>query len=686
MTVRGSRLHIDWETRSAADLKKVGAAKYFAHPSTEPTALSMRLDDEPEFLWWIGQPFVMPVDISKHIHGGGIVVAHHMGFDRQAWNRFVSYPKLKIEQTDCTMARGRNMSLPASLALLGEALRISAPKDLVGHRLMMKLCKPRSVAEDGTITWWEDPDDFERQAEYCSRDTAAETLIDTMLPPLTPLERKTWILDQKINERGVKVDVARCERAIAIAEEAKAGFNARIEHLTGGAVKKVTQVKKLVEWLNGRGIPCDSIGKGETEDLVLFAEIVNDDAAAAAVETRREAAKASVSKYAAMVAWAGADHRMRGALEYCATLTRRWGGRGPQVQNFKRNDPDTDGQAIADCLDALGADCSTHEALQRLELMTGDPMDALSKSLRAMIIADEGKILRGGDFTNVESRLAAWIAGADWKLNAFRAYDVGEGPDIYKVTAAGILGKAVDDVAKKERQEYGKVPELACGYQGGVGAFQKMAAGLGVRISDARAADIVQEWRAANPEIVDAWYALGEGAVEAVENPGKRISVLRGLVSYRCTSGFLFCQLPSGGLIAYPSPKLVWEQRKDRKTGEPLFREKEGGTREAIIDRKLKYWAEDERGKLAPMDLYGGAQFAHVVSGTARDLLVYSMHAAEARGYELVLTIHDELLCEVDKGFGADDELQEIMETKPAWVPAEVPIAASTWSGPRYAK
>lgn len=679
--MKGSRLHFDVETRSACDLRKAGAAVYFAHPSTSVLCFCWRFDDGPVGKWFPGTDF--PLDVFQHVGRGGIVVGHNIGFDRQAWNACLQpIVKMKIEQTSCTMARARALSLPPSLAHLGEALKIPMPKDMEGHALMMKLCKPRSVAEDGTITWWGTPSEIHRLADYCARDVEAETLIDGVLPELSPAERATWILDQKLNERGVKVDVEAAKRAVAIAEVARGALDKRMKAVTGGAVPKTTQVAKLASWLNERGIKCESVGKGEMADLIMYTQVMDDADAEEALELRREAAKSSTAKYAAMVATAGADGRVRGALEYNVALSRRWGGRGMQPQNFPRT-MEEDDEIIAETLGALLGSFSIADAVERLQILIDSPMAGLSKTLRSMIIADLENVLIGGDFTNIEGRLAAWIAGAQWKLDAFTAYDRDVGPDLYKVMAAGILHKLIEDVSKKERQEYGKVPELACGYQGGVGAFQKMAAGLGIKIGNSVAAEIVQGWREANPEIVDAWYVLGDAAAKAVDNPGTKISVLQGRVSYLVTKGFLFCRLPSGGVIAYPNPHMKWEQRRNKATQELMWEDED--KKRPKMDRKLKYWAEDPTTKkFSPQDLYGGAQFAHVVSGTARDLMVEAMHRVEPH-YPLVLTVHDELLSEVPEGKANEEHYNELMEIPPDWAD-DLPLAATTWSGPRYVK
>jgi len=349
---------------------------------------------------------------------------------------------------------------------------------------------------------------------------------------------------------------------------------------------------------------------------------------------------------------------------------------------------------------------TAREIVDGLELLLGEDMvlDTLSKCLRAMIIAGPGKKLVGGDFSNIEGRVNAWMSGEQWKLDAFRAYDEGAGPDLYKVTAGSILGKPHDAVAKAERQAYGKVPELACGYQGSIGAFVTMAATYLIKPAEvariamqtvsqdalreaqlqyARATNtygldqdvwvgiklVVNGWRHAHPHIVQGWWDLQDAAIEAVGTPGAKVPVFGGKVQYLVANGFLFCALPSGRVIAYAAPRLKWSTNGERKR---RYVEFDG------LDSETKRWG--------PQSMYGGFQGENIVQAIARDVMVAAMFAAEKLGYRIVLTVHDELLCEVPDGdlFNAD-KLKEIMSRLPAWAHG-LPLAAAAWEDRRYVK
>lgn len=661
-------LHLDYETRSTVDLRKTGAYKYAEHPSTGVWCFSWKFDGEETRLWLEGDP--LPQRVVDHIAAGGKVVAHNAAFERIITNlvmRRHGFPELKIEQQDCTMARGLAMGLPGGLDQLGMAMRTPIQKDKEGSALMMRLCRPRRIEADGTIVWWDDPAKVQRLGAYCVTDTDTEVLVDQGLPLLTDSEQAVWRLDQKINDRGVAVDVALVERAIAVVTEAQRRADDEMWRLTDGEVKKCSEAARLVDWLNARGVPCESVAKGEMEELVVKAAMI-DAEAEAAVRLRRASAKSSTAKFKAMLNSVCADGRCRGTLQYHAAGTGRWGGRLIQPQNLPRiNDP----RAVDRTIELLGVwEIPPRGLVDALEMLVDNPLDALSQCLRAMLVAGPGKKFVGGDFSNIEGRIAAWMAGENWKVQAFRDFDAGTGPDLYKLAYAKSFGIAVDDVDKAGRQ-LGKVQELALQFQGGVGAFQTMAAGYGVRVTDERADELKVAWRDAHPQIVHGWWDLQDAAIEAVGCPGARIYVYGGKVAYLAANGFLFCQLPSKRVIAYAQPRLEWTETKFGKPKRQIVY--------MGVDSITKRWCEQR--------LYGGLQFNNCVQGTARDVMVESMHRAEAEGFEVVLTVHDELLTEAPQGslIHTADTLQECMATLPAWAQG-LPLAAAAWEDTRYVK
>ena len=653
--------HLDFETRSAVDLNKAGAYRYAMDPSTEVLCLSYRVGDGPIQRWSPGDP---PLQVAR-------MLAHNAAFERAIWNHTLGWPTLSPEMQDCTLARGVAVGLPASLEMLGQVLGAPVQKDKDGHRLMLKLCKPRKVHDDGRIEWWSDVSDLDRLAAYCDQDVRSECAVDERLPRLSGRERAVWELDQQINDRGFALDVSRVQAALSAVTEAKRRADRRMWRITEGKVGTCSQTGKLVGWIVGRGIPCASVAKGEIDEIVLLADLFDDPLVEDVIRLRRSAARSSTAKYKAMLDCVCPDGRVRGTLAYHGAHPGRWAGRLVQPQNFPRvDDPDA--------VEAALALLHRADAVDAIEAVVGPPMEVLSKCLRSMIVAPAGKKLIGGDFSNIEGRVNAWFAGEHWKLDAFRAYDAGEGPDLYRVMAGEILDKTPTDISKVERQTTGKVPELACGYQGGLKAFQKMAYTQDppVRVTDAEARSIVRLWRDRNPGIVASWSELQDAAIQAVEARGCIVPVLGDKVRYVADAKFLYCKLPSGRVIHYPSPSVSWKEKVVTIDDEEIVLRNRGVTFYGV-DSVTKRWG--------PQDLYGGMQCNHIVQGTARDLMVEAMFAVEKAGYPIVLTVHDELLCEVDEDFGSVEEFESLMGELPVWAEG-LPLVAQAWSDKRYVK
>lgn len=663
--------HIDFETRATVDLLKSGAYPYFEGPQTKILCLAYKLGAEPTRSWVPGQPDPQP--LLDHIASGGPVMAHNNAFDRTCWNAKTPahWPRLKLAQCDCTMARAASLGLPQSLAYLGDALKISLPKDADGHRLMMLMCKPNGYDQLGFPLWRDSPAMRADLTTYNRRDVDAEHEISHHLPPLSARERRVWLLDQEINDRGVLVDLPLVRRAAAVVEEAKGRADKAMWKLTDGAVKKVTEAKRIVDWVNAKGLPCESIAEGEFEGLLVGAELFDEPVVADVVRLRQASAKAF--KFPAMIAHACADGRVRGSLAYHGAFNGRWAGRGIQPQNFKRIEDEDDEAVVKIALTVLTTCKSAADGVDLLEMLVDSPLDALSICSRPMLCAAPGKKLVGGDFSNIEGRIAAWLAGETWKLQAFRDYDAGTGPDLYRVMASRILEKSVDRIDKPDRQLWGKVPELACGYQGGFAAFQRMGAKYGVRLPESKVMPIVRGWREGNPRIVAAWGELQEAALNAVSAPGCVVTALGGRISYVVANGFLFCKLPVGRVIAYVSPTIEWKTKEVTIDGELVEVRRYG----------VSYWGEKKGWR--KLDLYGGAQFAHVVSGTARDVLVDAMFRVTDAGYPIVLTVHDEILAETPLGFGSAAEVERLMATSEPWLDG-LPVSVKVWEGPRYDK
>lgn len=313
------------------------------------------------------------------------------------------------------------------------------------------------------------------------------------------------------------------------------------------------------------------------------------------------------------------------------------------------------------------------------------PLGILSSCLRGMLCAAPGNDLMAADFASIEGRGLPWLAGEDWKVDAFRAFDAGLGPEIYKLGASEILEKPIADITADERQTYGKVPELACGYQGGVGAFQQMAKTYLVKVPNDVAEFAKNRWREKHPKIVTYWRDLEDAAFGAVTNPARAFVVgpVGRQVAYKVSGSFLWCRLPSGRVLCYPYPRIMpkempWGAVRDVVTYMTVPNDEQFRKKQVIEDPvNTKAWAR--------VSTYGGKLAENVTQAICRDLLVYAIRQAEAAGYPVVLHVHDEVVAEVPKGFGDLKEFESICGRAPKWA-AGLPVVAKGWRGERYRK
>lgn len=641
---------LDCETRSALDLKKSGAYRYAQHDSTDVWcfASSAAADDEPA-LW-------VPGDAVPEWAGDDEVMlrAWNAPFERAIWDNILvpryGFPRVRLDRWICTAAEARAMGLPGKLEHAAKALRLGVLKDEVGHRLMMRMAKPRKII-DGYYTWWDDAERRHRLYEYCRQDVRTERAIKACVRRLSASERQVWLLDQQINDRGVGFDRELAVAANAMAARVDTEMSGVLRDLTDGVVTSTTDDGGLRRFLD-----VDSVAKDKVEaELGRYAEGTPQH------ETLRvwqDVRKSSVAKYASMLECACEDDRIRGTILYHGAGTGRFAGRLIQPQNFPSR-----GVIEHDVVEALvplvraGND-------EGVELIGGPRMQVLSSMLRATLQAREGHQLYSADYANIEGRVIAWLAGEEWRLRAFREYDAGTGPDLYVLSYSRAFNVPIEMVTKPQRQ-IGKVMELALGYQGGVGAFQMMARGYGVEIEDARADELKAAWRTASPAIVKWWWALEAAAVEAIKT-GR--GEARGVV-FRREGEWLSCELPSGRKLWYSRPTVQvgytpWGKEKD----------------EAWV------WGQDSYTKQwTRYNLYGGLLAENVVQAVARDIMCGGMLRLERAGYPIVLTVHDEIVCETPAGFGSMDEFLGLMTRLATWA-SGLPVTASGWSGRRYRK
>jgi len=747
-------LILDVETRSCLPLKKVGAHRYSLDNSTQCFIACYGQHSKDIKRW---RPLVEPppYDLVTHIADGGKVVAHNAQFERVIWNNTIRrdypfLPPMTIEQMSCTMVRAFSCNLPGKLEQLLKVLGLPE-KDMSGHAVMQRITRPRKVAADGTVTWWEDEDRIGVVEDYCEQDVYSEGFIHATLPELSEEELALWRLDQYINERGVPIDMAFVNRAAELVEYAKRRAHDEIWKLTGGEVSKTTDVQGLTRWLNKRGVTTGSLRAGDRARLIAMAEFLGDDEAEGVIETRMTGAKTSTAKYKAQQLTVCADGYERGSLQFGgAQQTMRWAGRLTQKQNYPRVADDNEEQIVAfvvgltkDTTRPLSQIYDMIEAIGPPNLANGDRQDGLatltwlSRSLRSTIgVVDPRDTLIGGDFSNIEGRVNAWLSDEHWKLQAFRAYDTGTGPDLYNLAFARSFNVPVESVTKPQRQ-IGKVEELACGYQGGVGAFVTMVntyliklVGLAKAIQQTTPADqwdamaaryqratdkfdldefvwtavklAVVGWRKVNPQIVSNWWELQDAAITATLYPSSVVPVYGGRCKYVSDGNFLYCVVPSGGALMYCQPHVVEETKEviydgaQYITTDTLLPEE----LDALVSQGYKVTQRKSRGvrfyglsdtkQWVRKALYGGYQCENIVQRVARDVMAAAMRRADAAGFSLRLTVHDELLALTRLNWyerPADRERQFkcLMEQPLTWAPG-LPVVAKTWSGPTYTK
>lgn len=656
---------------------------YARHPSTDVWCVSFAVNDaEPVChpIADIADP-AMPWDLLDMVARGQIdVMAHNAFFELDIWNEIMAkrygWPTLDYRNTYCTMVMAYTMGLPGGLEDASLALGLSVLKDLEGRALMLRMARPRRM-EGSTPVWWNEPDKLARLYAYCNQDVRVEQALHARLLPLSPRERRVWMMDYIINKRGVMVDLETARAGAVMAELVKERAGFELAEVTKGAVSSPNALIALKQWLVERG--CPQAAEGLDKESVV--ELLKSDdwtpEVRRALEIRQEASKASVAKLDTMLNLAGTDSRLHDIVQMNGANTGRWAARGVQVHNLIRVMPPP--EIVEDILASVRAG-----EIDWIRTAHGAPMAAISSCLRSFFIAPKGSKLIAGDFSGVESRGGAWFAGEQWKINAFLASDMGIGPGMYELAASKTLGIPIERITKDSiERQIGKVEELAFQYQGGVGAARKF---LPAKMKDTKDAVLngwKLAWREQNAKIKGTWSQLEDAAIGAVLAPGSEFTAgFPGRhVTFKKAGSFLWCKLPSGRVLCYPYPKLLpGKFNKDQLTYMTVPSEQDKQMGKIIADVKnANNWAR--------MGTYGGSLMENVIQAICRDLLVDAMLALHDRGYAIVLHVHDEIVIEILEALAeaARVEMEGIMRRVEPWA-AGFPLWADCKIMGRYGK
>jgi len=650
------------------------------------------------------------------------VVCHNSYFDRTVIRESLGIC-IPPERIHDTMIIAAMHSLPMGLQALCEVYGLSADlaKDKDGKRLIRTFCMPQPKTGKRVMPG-DAPEEWAKFLAYAASDISSMREIYKKLPKWNlKIEHPTWVLDQKINDRGFQVDVVLAEKAIAAVERAQKELAKRASSMSDGHVASATQRDALLHHLLlEHGVSLPDMTKSTLERRVNDPELSYVVRQLLAI--RLDAATTSTSKYEALLEGVNADNRMRGTLQaYGAGRTGRWAGRKFQPQNLPR--PAHSWDDILFAIEALMADV--------LHLMTNDVMKLTSSVIRSVIIPEKGKVLAVADLSNIEGRVAAWLAGEAWKVKAFADFDtfvldehgnriwdkptkdwLRKGPDLYALAYSRSFGVTPEIVMQNKKhgdgtfRQIGKVQELALGYGGGVGAFVSMAANYNIDLEDMATKalpnipqktldastnfwdktdrkyglsqrvfvvcdSIKRLYRESQKEIASYWFELEDTARQAIQNPGimfecRRVKIIR-------KKSWLLIYLPSGRALCYPDIRV----------------DDEGTISYMGMDSYTKQWKR--------LKTYGGKLFENICQAVARDVLAANMPLVESKGFAIVLTVHDELITETDiqldeipmefwkAKYPAGDYLAALMSTNPSWAEG-LPLSAGGFTADRYRK
>ena len=644
----GRILAADIESFSDVDLVKCGVYAYADSPAFEILLFAYSFDGGETQIIDLAQGEKRPAEVEEAIFDVSVTkTAYNANFERTCLSKYFGR-YIPPESWHCSAVQAAMLALPRSLEDVGRVLGLDEQKMKEGKELIRYFCVPcKPTKANGGRTRnlpRHAPEKWELFKTYCKRDVDVEKSIRRKLHnfPIPESEMELYRLDQRINDRGVLVDMGLVEQAIACERLHKEVVTKRAYELTG--LENPNSVAQLKGWLGDKGMEAESLSKKAVADMIAE----TDGEVEELLRLRLMLAKTSVKKYEAIERSACSDGRVHGMLMfYGANRSGRWSGKNVQLHNLPKNYlPDLE----------LARELVKQGRFEDIELLYDSTPNVLSELIRTAFIPKPGCRFAVADFSAIEARVLAWLSGEQWRLDVFTSHG-----KIYEASASSMFHVPMEEITKgSPLRQKGKLAELGLGFGGASGALISMGA-LDMGLTEDELPPLVAAWRKANPHITQFWWDVDAAAIKAVTEKQK---TKVGKIIFEYKSGILFITLPSGRKLSYVKPRMAVNRFG-----------RDGLTYEGISENK----------KWSRIETYGPKLVENIVQGTARDLLAEAMLRVEKKGYPIVMHCHDEIIAEVPEGSGSVDEMCEVMAVQPVWAEG-LPLRADGYECSFYQK
>jgi DNA polymerase len=717
----------DFETYSECSLDKSGIFKYATHPSTEILCLAYNLKNGEGIKSWLpGMP--LPLDLFNYINNGGLIEAWNVTFEFAIWNiiatREFNFPILSLDQIRCAMAKAKAFGLPGKLEKAAKFLELSEQKDKEGKRLLELFSKPRKPTKHDSRTrnfLVEFPEDAEKFINYNMQDIIVESEISKRVPELQENELVFWQIDQKINTRGVQIDLVNAKNCLSIIDQMYAVYTTELITLTNGEVDSINKRDKILKWINNQEYTMLTLTRQSVIDALKDNKITGG--VRRILELRQLLAFASIKKLHAMISRVSHLNRLHNLFVYHSARTGRAAGKGVQPQNLPSADI-----AIYLCtycneyFNKQFCPCKKSQCEDKLRQKWGiktinyvldnliikkdylileqrfkSPVKIISGCLRSLFIAKPGHDLICSDYSAIEAVVLAMLANEPWRIDVFKTHG-----QIYEMSASKITGIPFEEFEAHRlktggirqhdgaieggehhplRKKIGKIAELASGYQGWIGAWKQF--GASEYFTEDEIKNAILAWRKASPNIVEFWggqyknkqqcyYGIEGAAIQSILSPGKIYTYNN--IKFTTQGDIMYCKLLSDRYLTYHRPKLIeYEDYRGLKKLE------------------ITYETWNTNPKYGPLgwvrlSTYGGKIVENIVQAVARDILAHAIMILELNNYPVVLHVHDEIVSEIHRNFGSVEHFEKLMSVMPNWA-KDWPIKAKGgWRGERYRK